>query len=305
MSQKIPVSDLLVPKETLDGIFRGVVEDNKDPDNAGRCRVRILGVHPVAKTQDEDTDEKNFIPTDELPWAHQVTGLSGNAASSIPQQGAFVFCFFENGNPSQPRYFGIVPGTETGTPKPIEQKINGLCQENGENKPVPEEVVPADPNASFLGYLVRESSDDTGTKGTLTIKVKNPDGSAGMVVFKAATLELPWRNNMQGKSCFPKGTYNCKYTASGKASLTKTYEIQGTPGRAGCRLHRWNWGGNKDLGFRADIEGCVLIGENVVDNADNSRGKRQKRCNNGTKVEGLPSALREKPFVLTVSGVVG
>lgn len=38
----------------------GVVEDNRDPESRGRCRVRIVGVH---------SEDVNLVPTDELPWA--------------------------------------------------------------------------------------------------------------------------------------------------------------------------------------------------------------------------------------------
>ena len=47
----------------LDGFiwFTGVVEDRNDPDKLGRVRVRCLGYH---------TDNKELIPTKDLPWAH-------------------------------------------------------------------------------------------------------------------------------------------------------------------------------------------------------------------------------------------
>ena len=40
--------------------FQGVVEDRLDPRKLGRVRVRILGLH---------TEEKDKIPTSDLPWA--------------------------------------------------------------------------------------------------------------------------------------------------------------------------------------------------------------------------------------------
>ena len=47
----------------LDGFvwFTGVVEDRNDPAKLGRVRVRCLGFH---------TEDKNDIPTADLPWAH-------------------------------------------------------------------------------------------------------------------------------------------------------------------------------------------------------------------------------------------
>ena len=104
--------DMTLPKEKLYGIYRGVVEDNStDTLFAGRCKVRVFGVHSpnIVKT---DTDG---IPTDELPWAEPVLGLiegsiSGYGLFSVPLQGSHVFVFFEGGNILQPRYFGSSPG---------------------------------------------------------------------------------------------------------------------------------------------------------------------------------------------------
>ena len=302
IGQKTIVADLQMNTGSLFGFYRGVVEDNAYPgpdEKHGQCRVRILGVHSDNKAEQTDDDG---IPTDELPWANQITGLSGGAASSVPQVGAYVECFFENGNIMQPRYFGIIPGTEKGNKKATDPN-SSMSNPTGEDLPMPQPIAT---DCDFIAYLDRTQSDDTGTKGTFTVKSVPNDGSTGLTVFSGQTLELPWRNNMSGKSCFPKGTYKCNFTTSSHTNISPTYIINGTPGRAGCRIHRWDWGGNKDLGYRADIEGCVLLGSNVIDNADNMRGKHQKRCvGSEAKVKELAIALHQKPFTLVVTGVVG
>ena len=118
--QKMLASDVLnLNMGTLEGFYRGVVEDNNSPNGNGECRIRILGVHTPLR---EQGDEEG-IPTDQLPWAQQVTGLGGNATSSVPRIGSYVFCFFENGNPLQPRYFGLAPGTEKGIPKVVSPNV--------------------------------------------------------------------------------------------------------------------------------------------------------------------------------------
>jgi len=103
------------PKEGgLSGIYRGVVEDNVDPEKAGRCRIRVFGVHTETKIK---TDIEG-IPTNELPWAEPALSLfegsmSGFGSWTVPLQGSHVFLFFENGNILQPRYFASAPGIPT------------------------------------------------------------------------------------------------------------------------------------------------------------------------------------------------
>lgn len=114
---KNDLKDLQLPRESLNAIYRGVIEDNVDPLLAGRCKVRVFGVHSPSKTR----NSTDGIPTDELPWAEPVLGLiegsvSNNGFFSVPLQGSHVFVFFENGNILQPRYFGSAPGIPSALP---------------------------------------------------------------------------------------------------------------------------------------------------------------------------------------------
>jgi len=108
---KNPLSDTRPESEKMYGFFRGVVEDNNDPEKAGRVRVRIFGIHTsqLRKTIDEG------IPASELPWAEPclpiVEGsISGFGIWGVPLQGSHVMIFFEANNVSQPRYFASMPG---------------------------------------------------------------------------------------------------------------------------------------------------------------------------------------------------
>ncbi len=109
---RINLQDLKQTDLKLHGIYRGVVEDNADPTFAGKCRVRVFGVHsssPVGSSTEG-------IATANLPWAEPVLGLiegsiSGYGLFAVPLQGSHVFVFFENGNHMMPRYFGSAPGT--------------------------------------------------------------------------------------------------------------------------------------------------------------------------------------------------
>ena len=87
-----------LPENRLYGIFRGVVENNIDPKKAGRCQIRIFGVH----TDNKEVDLLDSVPTKNLIWAQPCTpifgGISGVGIYGVPCQGAHVFLFFENGN---------------------------------------------------------------------------------------------------------------------------------------------------------------------------------------------------------------
>ena len=88
--------------------WQGVVEDRKDPERLGRCRVRVFGFH------DKD---KNLIPTGELPWASPVAPVDSASISGIgstpigPVPGTHVFGFFRDGeNAQMPVIMGTIPG---------------------------------------------------------------------------------------------------------------------------------------------------------------------------------------------------
>jgi hypothetical protein len=70
--------------------YLGVVVDNKDPLYEGRARVKVFGVF-------------DDLPTEDLPWAEQVSGLSfggngGGGNLSIPKIGSVVGVHFEESN---------------------------------------------------------------------------------------------------------------------------------------------------------------------------------------------------------------
>jgi len=78
--------------------YVGVVEDRFDPMELGRCRVRVFGVH---------TDDKNDLPTSDLPWAHAMTPIVSASNSGIGMSptgivhGSWVIGFFLDGEDKQ------------------------------------------------------------------------------------------------------------------------------------------------------------------------------------------------------------
>lgn len=99
--------------------------------------------------------------------------------------------------------------------------------------------------------IVREKSKDAGTFGKLTVDGKE---------FTCHSLELPWKDNKNGVSCIPEGTYECVYTMSPRFKR-KLYRLEAVPGRAGILFHSGNYGGDKSKGLKSEIEGCILLGQ--------------------------------------------
>ena len=91
--------------------FTGVVEDRFDPQELGRVRVRIFGLH---------TDDMSKIPTNDLPWAHIMmppTSASISGVGLSPTglvEGSWVVGFFADGESCQdPVIMGSIHGYPT------------------------------------------------------------------------------------------------------------------------------------------------------------------------------------------------
>lgn len=99
--------------------FRGVVEDNKDPEKLGRVRVRIVGIH--TEKNENSGEPFAFTPTSNLPWAEVMGGtgfglVGGVGLTSVLRQGTWVWVFLENGDPNKPIVIGTVNGINSQSP---------------------------------------------------------------------------------------------------------------------------------------------------------------------------------------------
>ena len=99
--------------------------------------------------------------------------------------------------------------------------------------------------------VVRSKSQDTGTPGILIV------GSTG---FQICTLELPWRNNLTGKSCIIADTYNCDVWHSPHLNRD-VLRLEDKHGRTACLVHNGNFAGDADKGLETQVHGCTLAGK--------------------------------------------
>ena len=99
--------------------------------------------------------------------------------------------------------------------------------------------------------LTRMDSGDQGNFGRLI---------AG--AFACFTGELPWRDNAPSISCVPVGFYRVVWAWSPRFRTYK-YRLLEVRDRAGILKHAANLMGDVALGFRAQLNGCIALGERL------------------------------------------
>ena len=93
--------------------YIGVIEDRHDPEQTGRFRVRVLGLH---------TEDKVLLPTVDLPWA---TVLSPNGANSglgntppFYVHGTWVYLSYRDDDKQEPLIHGALAGKPVAVSSP-------------------------------------------------------------------------------------------------------------------------------------------------------------------------------------------
>jgi|SRR3990167_1670719 len=92
----------------LNGIYRGQVVDNNDPNKWGRIKLNVFGLF-------------DGVDTDQLMWAKPGLPIFSGSGSgygwfAVPEIGSYVFVFFEAGDVYQPVYFAEAPNGLYGHP---------------------------------------------------------------------------------------------------------------------------------------------------------------------------------------------
>tara|TARA_Y100001938_G_C8089590_1_gene434225 strand:- start:72 stop:926 length:855 start_codon:yes stop_codon:yes gene_type:complete len=137
--------------------FVGVVESRNDPSQIGRVQVRVLGHH---------TENKNAIPTEDLPWATVMMPTTSPANSGLGTspsfivEGSWVVGFFMDVERQQPIIMGTLPGVPN-------QEVDSSKGYN-------------DPNGTYpLSHYLNESDVNKLARGDSTRLVKVPDTETG------------------------------------------------------------------------------------------------------------------------------
>ncbi len=108
------------------------------------------------------------------------------------------------------------------------------------------------------------------------------------------TMELPWRDNHSNVSCIPAGIYECRFTLSARFGYGM-YLVENVNQRNGVRIHSANFAGDKTLGFRCQLAGCIALGMHLGKMAN-------QKCLllSHQAVSKFKRITNEKPFVLEI-----
>jgi len=156
--------------------------------------------------------------------------------------------------------------------------------------------------------LTRKSTGDSGTFGDLIL----PDGT----ILK--TGECPWRDNKSVISRIPvsagnpNGAYLAHLEKTGKHPSTDNpdawdangvFVLQDVEGRTMCEIHVGNFCGDINLGYQSDVEGCIILGEQLGQEMTTrlSQNKMQDAVLSSTSaVEKFYKLMNGQDFLLVV-----
>lgn len=266
--------------------FTGVVEDRHDPDELGRVRVRIFGLH---------TDDISKIPTNTLPWAHVImppTSASVSGVGYTPTglvEGSWVVGFFADGDNCQdPIIMGSIHGYPTQSNserlafKDFDDKFPRWLNDS--------DVTPAARSGwkNHSSYVTRYGSIvsgvDTATKPTMSTTV------AGAKEDKRTTWTEPEpRNGVEGN-------YPYVHVYESESGIVREYDD--TPG--GTRISEFHPSGTFYEIYSDGKKVTKVVGDNfeIIVSNDNIL----VRGNQSVTIEGDAKHLVKGDYTMEVSG---
>jgi hypothetical protein len=72
--------------------------------------------------------------------------------------------------------------------------------------------------------------------------------------------ELPWRDNQPGHSSIPRPAVYTAYWGWSEKHQAYCYHLRDVPGRSAIEIHAANFCGDKLLGKKCDLLGCIALG---------------------------------------------
>lgn len=139
-------------------------------------------------------------------------------------------------------------------------------------------------------------------KATLTRSPSSDQGTFGVLTFGldvVHTIELPWRDNRQQRSCIPVGTYQCVIVKSPK--FGRVYGVQNVQGRSNVLIHSANFAGDVDKGFTTELHGCIAPCMRVGQMRNNAGAMQSAGLVSRSALARLMEWADGQPFELEIS----
>ena len=240
----------------------------EDPKKSGRCKVRIVGLHPK---------NCNSVKTEDLPWAISTFPVTTphipGACTTVSNQldkGVWVIGFFLDNEQQHPCIIGSVGGVAHATNKELEaEDPTKECQ--AFTSFLPRTALPADKSAEeTVEYDVTDSGNVT------TGKKQDADDSTEVIQGNQTNMQVA--QNGENSEVNPAGTKICVVRAGTcktdvKSTFTRLfsemlYEIQRNDGKLGTYLVGEMSGGiydQIDIG-REYVDTAILVMKTFVAN---------------------------------------
>tara|TARA_S200000501_G_scaffold233892_1_gene219381 strand:- start:1158 stop:4016 length:2859 start_codon:yes stop_codon:yes gene_type:complete len=249
----------------------GQVETTEDPKKSGRCKVRIVGIHPK---------DCFSVTTDDLPWAistfpvttPHVAGTATTVSNQL-NKGVWVIGFFLDNDQQHPCIIGSIGGTAHSTDKELSSE-DPTKECLGFETYLPDYTLVADLASEEGGKLVKQKNTDAGhcTTGTCD---ENTDDTDEKIEYKTNLQEAQDQDNSDVN---PAGTKICVVRAGTcdtdlKSTFTRLfsemlYEVQRNNGKLGTYLVGEMSGGiydQIDIG-REYVDKAILVMKTFIAN---------------------------------------